>query len=341
MPKHLMPFARMPAAPRAFGTAQAGALALLTGCGGVQSTLAPAGRDAERIAQLFWWMAGGALVIWAAVIGLALYAILRPERDHDEARARLFVIGGGAVVPAVVLFGLLIFGLRELPALLDPGPDDALEIHVRGERWWWRVTYHPPDASSFELANELYLPVGRRTRIVLDSRDVIHSFWVPALAGKIDMFPGRRTRLALEPTRTGVFRGVCAEYCGLSHTWMAFETAVVEPDAFQDWMAEQRRASTSPKGELARSGEASFVELGCGACHAVRGTPAKGTIGPDLTHVGGRRTLGAGTLANDPESFRRFLEHLKTLKPGANMPTFDMLEDRELDALAAYLDGLR
>ena len=180
----------------------AGAL-MLTSCGGPQSALDPAGRGAERIADLFWWMVAGAGIIWLAVVGLAIHAMrVRPE-SYSQRQATLLIIGGGAVVPTVVLGGLLAYGLALLPALLAPAPEGSLKIAVSGEQWWWRVRYLTSGGNdrAVELANEIRLPVGARVEFHLESPDVIHSFWIPALGGKIDMLPGRLNRLTLEPTR--------------------------------------------------------------------------------------------------------------------------------------------
>jgi cytochrome c oxidase subunit 2 len=315
-----------------------GALAL-AGCSGAQSALDPAGRDAATIARLFWWMAAGGAVIWLAVIGLAVYAFHVQPGRHEKGTAVL-IIGGGAVVPTLVLAVLLSFGLAEMPALLAPAPAGSLQIAVTGEQFWWRVRYLPPGGAPVELANELRLPVGERVQLILDSPDVIHSFWVPNLAGKMDMIPGRVTRLALEPTRTGAFRGACAEYCGESHALMMFDVVVEERQDFARWLARQGAPAKPPTNALAARGRGLFLAHGCGACHTVRGTPADGVVGPDLTHVGSRLSLGAGLLQNDPAAFRRWLAGTEHVKPGVLMPSFGMLPPGELRALAAYLEGL-
>jgi cytochrome c oxidase subunit 2 len=313
----------------------------LAGCGGPQSALAPAGRGAERIAELFGWMTTGALIIWAVVVGLAVYAIrVRPEA-HRPRVGVWFIIGGGAILPSVVLAGLLSYGLALMPELLAPAPETGLKIVVSGEQWWWRVRYLTPyDTESVELANEIRLPVGERVSFHLESPDVIHSFWIPSLGGKMDMIPGRTNRLTLEPTRTGAFRGVCAEYCGTSHALMSFDVVVLEKDDFAAWLKRQHDRAQPPTQALARRGQELFIANGCGACHAVRGTPADGVVGPDLTHVGSRLSLGAGILPNDPEAFLKWMAHTQNVKPGVHMPHFGMLPPEDLRALAAYLDGL-
>lgn len=310
------------------------------GCDGPQSALVTAGRDAEQIAHLFTVMAVGALLVWAAVVVIAVYAIRTNREVHSQRDANLLILGGGVALPTVVLGALLAYGLPVLPAVLTPAPEGSLRIHVTGKQWWWRVEYMT-EAGTVETANELRLPVGRRIELQLTSPDVIHSFWVPSIAGKMDMIPGRVTRLALQPTRTGVFRGACAEYCGTSHALMAFLVVVTEPGEFESWLEAQTRPAQAVPDALAARGEDAFIANGCTACHTIRGTAAAGQIGPDLTHVGSRLGLGAGTLQNDPEEFARWIGQTDRIKPGVHMPAFRALSADDLSALASYLDGLQ
>ncbi len=309
------------------------------GCGGPQSTLAPAGTDAATVASMFWWMSGGAVVVWLLVMGSAIWAIRHQPSDGRETANR-FIVLGGVVLPTVVLTGLLAMGLRELPGLLELGPGGGPAISVSAEQWWWRVRYETSDGRSFETANELRLPRGARTAVALTSPDVVHSLWVPALAGKVDAIPGRTTRLAFEPLRAGEFRGVCAEYCGVAHAQMTFDAIVMEPEAYLRWISQQAAPASDPSGEAARRGAKSFLELGCGACHAVRGTDAGGVVASDLTHVASRRRV-AGVIPTDASAFARWIEAPQAIKPSAHMPAFSMLSRSELDDLAAYLDQLR
>lgn len=311
----------------------------LAGCSGIQSALDPAGREAAEVAALFWAMLAGALVIWAAVVGVAVYATRFRPGPHEEWVGRALILGGGVALPLVVLTGLLVPGLAMIPALRAPG--GLLRIEVVGEQWWWRVIYHRPGAVPVISANEIRLPVGQRVELVLTSPGVIHSFWVPSLGGKVDMIPGRTNRLVLEPTRTGTFRGVCAEFCGTSHALMAFMVEAMEPAAFDAWLErEAAPAAPPPEGAAARGAEL-FEALGCGGCHTIRGTEAGGTIGPDLTHLASRRSIGAGTLPNDHASLVRWVAATGEVKPEARMPAFGMLPQAELDDLAAYLGSLR
>lgn len=319
-------------------------LPILAGCSGPQSSLDPAGHGATRISELFWWMTGGGAVVWLLVIWLAWSAMRGRVSQHTERQARFYVIGGGVLFPTVVLAALLAYGLGMMPELLASAPPGSLKITVSGEQWWWRVHYQTADGGTVELANEIRLPVNEPVEFELESPDVIHSFWIPSLGGKIDMIPGRRTRLVLHPMRTGHFRGQCAEFCGTSHALMAFPVVVMERPVFDEWLAAQRRPAVDPDASadpLIARGRDAFLTHGCGACHTVRGTPARGVVGPDLTHIGSRLSLGAGTLPNDPPAFVRWLAETDRVKPGVLMPHYGMLPRAEHEALAAYLEALQ
>jgi cytochrome c oxidase subunit 2 len=321
--------------------AVAGTCLAMAGCGGAQSALAPSGADASSIAALFWWMTGGAFLAWAGTIALALHYGRRGDGTRNRRRDRLLIVGGGVVIPTVTLTVLLVFGLAMLPRAVARAPEGSLQIDVVGEQWWWRVSYPRPGGDAVVLANEIRLPVGEPVQFRLESDNVIHSFWIPSLAGKMDMIPGRVTWLTVRPTATGVYRGACAEYCGTSHALMAFYVEVMERAAFDRWLSAQSAPAVEPRGEPASRGSELFQSNGCGACHTVRGTPATGVIGPDLTHLGSRISIGAGILPTEPEPLRRWLARTEAIKPGVHMPAFGMLPDDDLRALAAYLHGLQ
>lgn len=331
---------RAPCFVRTAVVALAPACIMLVGCDGPQSTLAPAGAGAERIADLFWGMTIAATVIWLLVMGLATYATRLSPRRHSPTVARWLIVGGGIVFPSVSLAGLLFYALSMMEDLREPGGD--LRVEVIGQQWWWQVRYWPAGAAEpVEVANEVRLPLGERVGFSLASRDVIHSFWIPSLGGKVDMIPGRTNRLVLEPTKTGVFRGACAEYCGASHTKMAFYAETMEPAAFADWLSHQAAPATPPASPLAQAGRDVFFAAGCNGCHTIRGTPAAGLIGPDLTHVGSRLSLGAGILPNDVPSFVRWVGATEAVKPGVHMPAFAALGERDLTAIGHYLENLQ
>jgi cytochrome c oxidase subunit 2 len=316
-------------------------LMIFSGCTGVQSALDPAGNEARKIAQLFWWMTAGSIVVWLGVIALLVYSVRTRPESFTRRKARMMIVGGGVVVPVLVLTVLLLYGLAPIPALLAPAPPGSLKIAVSGEQWWWRVHYLPPGQHPIPLANEIRLPVGEPVEFHLESPDVIHSFWIPSLGGKMDMIPGRKTRLVLTPSRTGVFRGACAEYCGASHAWMAFSVVVQDREEFDAWLAHQAQPAASPQEATTTHGAQLFLAHGCGACHTIRGTAAAGVIGPDLTHVGSRLSLAAGTLPNNPNAFARWVQQTHEVKPEVLMPSFHMLPREDIQALAAYLEGLK
>jgi cytochrome c oxidase subunit 2 len=220
-----------------------------------------------------------------------------------------------------------------------PGPR-TLQIDVTGEQWWWRVRYERPGGETIDAANEVRLPLGERVTVRLSSDNVIHSFWIPSLAGKMDMVPGRDTRLSLEPLRLGIYRGVCAEYCGTSHAKMAFDVAVLDRAAFDRWLDGQARPAGDPIDARAVEGRRLFLANGCGACHTIRGTAAAGTIGPDLTHVGTRFSLAAGALTNTAAHLAAWIERPSRIKPGARMPPFAGIARADREAIAAFLHGL-
>lgn len=314
---------------------------LLAGCGGMQSTFHAASVEAGAIAVLFRVMAIGALVTWLLVMGCTVYATLLRTRSHNERVARRLIVAGGVLFPVVVLTALLAYGLALMPALRPALPEGSLRIAVSGEQWWWRVRYLPAEGAPVALANEIRLPLGESVEFRLSSPDVVHSFWIPALGGKVDMTPGRTTTLVVTPTRTGTFRGACAEYCGASHARMNFLVQVMAPDAFRTWLVSQSEDAVRPQDALAARGAQAFLSNGCGACHAIRGTAADGSAGPDLTHVGSRLSLAAGTLPNDVDAFRRWIVSTGTIKPEVHMPAFAMLPDDDIEAIAVYLDGLQ
>lgn len=311
------------------------------GCSGIQSALEPAGVGAERILELFWVMLAGAVIIWLVVIGIGQWAMRIHPGSHSRRTALALIVGGGAIFPVLALTSLLSYGLFLLPELRAPAAEGSVRIEVVGERWWWRVRYHLPDGETVVSANEVRLPAGVRTAIELTTADVIHSFWIPSLGGKVDMIPGRANRIILEPTRPGVYRGACAEYCGTSHALMAFSVVVMEPEAFADWLEHAGAPAQPPSGALEIRGRRGFIANGCAGCHAVRGTGATGAIGPDLTHVGGRLSLGAGILENDVAGFARWISATHEIKPDVRMPSYHVLPEEEIKAIAAYLEGLQ
>ncbi len=220
---------------------------VLSACSPLQSALHPAGVDASEQASLFWFMAAGAFFVWLIVMGAAIYAVLGKRKPKSERFADRFIFIGGVAFPTVGLAILLVFGLSLLPSW---GRDDVpdLRVHVQGEQYWWRLGYELADGTRLETANELHLPVDAVVEFVLTSSDVIHSFWIPALGGKMDAIPGRTNVLRLEPTKPGMYRGVCAEFCGPSHALMAFPVEVHDAGSFAAWLTAEQRPATSERG---------------------------------------------------------------------------------------------
>lgn len=309
------------------------AVGALGGCAGVQSALDPAGLEAREVARLFWVMLVGAAVVWTVVIGVAIYATrVRPE-PHEDAVGHRLILWGGVAFPTVVLAGLLVFGLGMMPKLREPG--EGLRIDVSGEQFWWRVTYRPKEGEPVVSANEIAIPVGERVEFALSSPDVIHSFWIPALGGKVDMIPGRVNRLVLKAEKPGVYRGACTEFCGASHALMAFDVRAMEKPDFEAWLRKQPGAPASAKGQEL------FARHGCGACHRVSGTDAKGEVGPDLTRFGERMSVGAGLLPNTSENVARFIRETDVLKPKAKMPAYGALSNEDALEIANWLGSLK
>lgn len=315
--------------------------AALPGCAGIQSALAPAGPEAGRIA----WLTIVLVALCTAVLLLVLVSTWLAIRGSDRVRRRLasqrVVIAGGIVLPAVVLTALLAYGLwlMQLDAAM-PG-NSAARIEVIGERWWWRVVYRDSTGARIETGNEVRVPVGAPVDIALTSADVIHSFWVPTLAGKVDMIPGRTTHIRLRASHAGVFRGQCAEYCGGPHALMAFDLVAMPQSEFETWLQTQSQPASPPADAHLRQGQQVFTAAGCGGCHIIRGTRADGRIGPDLTHLAGRRMLAAGTLAMTEDNLRRFIVDGQHVKPGNTMPPFRVLSEADARAVAAYLMSLQ
>jgi cytochrome c oxidase subunit 2 len=322
------------------GLASLACLLVVAACDGPQSALDPHGPRARELAELWWVMAAGAVVIWLFVIGCAVYATRIQPRAHEDFAGTAFIVGGGVALPVVVLSSLLIYSflLAREPAAI---PKNGLRIEVTGKQWWWEVRYFPPGADEPVVsANEVRLPVGQPIELSLRSTDVIHSFWIPKLVGKTDMVPGRVNRMVIQAEASGVFRGQCAEYCGGPHALMAFYAVAMAPGDFEAWLEREARPAPRPEEELLAEGRELFLASGCGTCHTVRGTPADGELGPDLTHVGGRLSLGAGILPNNIGTIAGWIADTQHLKPGNLMPSFNIFSGSELRALAAYLESL-
>jgi len=313
---------------------------VVASCSGVQSALDPAGEEAQSVATLFWVMTMGGLIIWAVVVVISQYAARWKRETISEKAAGQVIFWGGVAFPIVVLTALLAYALWLMPFLrpFAPPGEASTRIEVVGHQFWWHVIYHRADGSVVISANEIRLPVGERVEFSLASADMIHSFWIPALGGKMDLIPGRINRLSLLAKRPGTYRGQCAEFCGTSHALMAFPVVAMEPAEFDNWL-DQRNGSAATGSVSA--GRAVFFREKCGDCHTVAGTEAKGTVGPDLSHVGSRLTLGAGRMENSEINMARFIANSSLVKPGSHMPDYASLPPEDLSAVANWLRGLQ
>jgi cytochrome c oxidase subunit II len=305
-----------------------------------QSTLHAAGPVAETLLDVSIVLFTGGALIFIGVMALLALAV---RRRSGRVNARWWVLGGGLVFPSVVLAALFAYSEWHRPPWRVAPPKEALIVGVTAHMWWWEVRYRDP-ATGAEIvgANEIRIPVGRPVYFGLSSADVIHSFWVPALGGKMDMLPGRVQHLQLQADRPGTWRGQCAEYCGEQHARMALHVVAEAPAAFDAWLAAQARpAASAPTPELERGREA-FVAHRCNACHTVRGVSEESRLGPDLTHVGSRLSLGAGTVANDAAGLAQWVAHTQQLKPGARMPSSrERIDEASMQSIAAWLEGLK
>jgi cytochrome c oxidase subunit 2 len=312
----------------------------LAGCAGAQSVLDPGGPAAERIAFLAWVLFGLCGAIFLTVLAATWIAIQGPPAVRSRLAGLGSVAVGGIAFPTFTLTGLLAYGTWLTQANVGEG-GTPFRVEVIGEQWWWRIGYPGEGGQPIGGANEIRIPVGVPVEFTLKSADVIHSFWVPGLGGKVDMIPGHTTRLRVMADRRGVLRGQCAEYCGGPHALMALEVVAMPPDEHRKWLSDQAAPAAEPQTEAARSGRSLFLAAGCGACHTVRGTNAAGSIGPDLTHVGSRLSLAGATLPNGKESLVLWIRDNQHIKPENLMPAYRNLTGAELDALATYLEGLR
>lgn len=322
-------------------------LMLLTGCSGWQSALNAQGAPAQRLEELIFWIVTTCAFVWMIVIVLLAKALWRrrePARDplyvdaQREHRMMLAVLLGiGATVLIITSFTVESFFTTR--ALTMASPAD-LTVVVHGKQWWWDIEYPGSGTPPLKIANEIHIPVGRNVRVELEGDDVIHSFWVPSLAGKQDLIPGRKNVLNIRAEREGVYRGQCAEFCGMQHAHMAFLVIADEAGEFQKWSQSQAAPSVAATNPEIETGREVFLSKPCAACHTVRGTSAKGGTGPDLTHVGSRRFIAAGMLPTTVGSLAAWIADPQTIKPGNNMPMVPLAPE-ELRAVAAYMYSLK
>jgi cytochrome c oxidase subunit II len=305
-------------------------------CGGntFQSALHPASGEARGIAWIWWLMCGVYGAVFLATLALGAAAVLGKGRRGSAPPGGSvgFVVVAGMIIPAIILVAMLILSLRVSSRLRVPETEFAIEI--TGFRWWWDVRY---PAQGIVSANEIRIPVGSPVLLELKSADVIHSFWVPNLHGKMDMMPDHMNRFWLRADRPGIFRGVCAEFCGDQHALMAIDVIVMPRKEFDVWVERRSMAPGPPAGSR---GSDLFFSTGCAACHSIQGTAAVANLGPDLTNLAERKTLASSTLPNTPANLERWITHPQLLKPGNLMPPTE-IEASDLEALIEFLQTLR
>jgi cytochrome c oxidase subunit 2 len=322
---------------------------------GAQDALHPGGIQAGHILQLWHGTLALCVLVFILVLGACLLALWRAPRAErpqppdlgpldatpaPRERLLLRAVGWSAVLAGagllVLLGGDIVAGraLAQLPAA------DALHITLTGHTWWWEASYRDPvSGREFTTVNELHLPVGRAAIITMHSDDVIHSLWIPNLHGKLDLIPGRTTEMRVRADRAGLYRGQCAEFCGTQHTMMALQVVAEAPASFAAWAARQQQPANTPAQALAQRGRQVFLNNACASCHAIRGTGALATLGPDLTHLASRQTLAAGMLPNARGYLAGWVVDAPSIKPGVQMPAVKIAPD-DLQALLAYLETL-
>jgi cytochrome c oxidase subunit II len=310
-----------------------------------QSVLDAAGIQAARIETLWWVMFWVTLVVTLITFGVLGFAVRRAarRREPDTSSDRRLVrhVAAATIATVVILFGLLITTIVTSRAIASQHDAQALLIEVTANQWWWNVEYqHPEPEQRVRTANEIHIPVGRTVSIKLLANDVIHSFWVPALHGKLDAIPGHEAVLSLRADRPGTYRGQCAEYCGAQHAHMALLVIAEPSDDFERWIQEQRTTAAQPQSSQEQRGLYLVQRSACVMCHTIRGTAAGGRMGPDLTHIASRSTILAATAPRTPENLHRLIENPHQFKPGTRMPALEIGAD-DRAAIVAYLERLR
>jgi len=324
------------------------ASSILPSCTGWQSALNAQAIQSEEIRRILLIFVAVATVVWVGVMLTLCFGLLRRKRRSErpldlhegfERRAAgVILVAGIATTITVLALSVVSYGAQRAVFGSEPNP---VKVKVTGHQWWWEVEYQAdsPD-SSFTTANEIRVPVGQPVTVELASADVIHSFWVPSLTGKMDLITGQQNSIQFTAGKPGVYRGQCAEFCGLQHAHMAFTVRALPPEEFRDWRDRQNRGAVSPNDSLSMQGEQLFRGRGCALCHAIRGTPAGGHLGPDLTHIASRETLAAGTLPQSPGNLAAWIADPQHIKPGNLMPKMPLRSD-EMIAILHYLEQLQ
>ena len=329
-----------------------GAVLCFSSCGGIQNSINPAGPQANNLSRLWWLMFIVCSIVFVLVMIALLLSlrnrtkealvtpVLEPPKEQEQRRRNVVI--SALSVTVVIMFVFLIASFsagRSMTANLES--KNGLSIEVTGHQWWWEVRYNDVDASNiFTTANEIHIPVGVPVTFFLHAADVIHSFWVPNLAGKKDLIPGKLNTIWLQADKPGVYRGQCAEYCGLQHAQMALWVVAEPREQFNAWRQNQTQTSAQPASETQKRGQQVFMSSTCVMCHAINGTPAGSNIGPNLTHVATRNMIAAATLANTRDHLAQWIKDPQAVKPGNKMPQ-NNLSDADLQSLVDYLQSLK
>ncbi|HEY8562461.1 MAG TPA: cytochrome c oxidase subunit II [Pyrinomonadaceae bacterium] len=323
------------------------------GCGGAQSALDAAGVQASRLENLWWIFFSVTATVYVIVMAVLLAALARrrrgdentaPDLAPDERRETRIgnTVKAAVAVTTVILFALMIVSFRTGRAIQTlSGSPQPLQIKVTGHQWWWEIEYQDAvPSNNVTTANELHLPAGRPVKLVLQSNDVIHSFWLPNLHGKKDLIPNYPTAFYFQAEKTGTFWGQCAEYCGYQHAKMRFMVTVEAPEDFDAWISAQRQTSAAPATDAQKRGQQIFLTGTCTQCHTVQGTIAGGRVGPNLTHVASRPYIGAGSLPKTREHLQNWITDPQKIKPGIRMPMSNYAPE-DLQDLVEYLESLK
>ncbi len=322
--------------------------AVFTACSdsGFQSALNPKSSQAASIAALWWVMLAVFTAVLLGVMVLLAAAVVRRSDNKEPTelsgpQKRNMVLIGGVIIPVIVLFAFITYSVFVGRYTAGVPHDVPITIEIVGHQWWWDVRYKVAGRHlDVRTANEIHIPVGVPVKFVLESRDVIHSFWMPNFQGKTDLIPGRKNYTWVTATETGIFRGQCAEFCGLQHAKMSFIVISEPEEEFYRWLERETQPAREPTTPAQIRGREVFETASCTMCHTIRGTRALAEVAPDLTHVGGRQTLAAGTLPNTRGHLGGWLANPQSIKPGTRMPNLYMNQE-ELEALIAYLESLK
>jgi cytochrome c oxidase subunit 2 len=313
------------------------------------SAFNPAGLQAARIARLTWILLGTTTIVFVIVLAVLAWAVVvgnrrreQPAVDPPPSDVGLTgAVSGAAVVTVFIIIALMGASIWTDRVLASLHASNALTIAITGHQWWWELQYENNTPSlRVQSANELHIPTGQPVLLKLASADVIHSFWAPSLHGKRDLIPGYTTTVWIQADRPGIFRGQCAEFCGRQHAHMAFSVVAEGQDQFNHWLDAQRATPPAPVTDLERRGQQVFLSYTCSSCHTILGTEAHGHVGPTLTHIASRGTIGADTLTATHRGLAAFIRNPQSAKPGNYMPP-NTLSTADIDALVAYLQSLQ